>query len=162
MEKKFSASRLALIILFIISAVVLVMFYCVGYGNQDTMNGAVYTCPQNTGLLLIWLYALVVICAAVVFIFAIVNGIKGAKSKKGKKTSFVGIIFLIMLIVVVASYFLASTEPVRLGSLQLCEKVSDLKISDTCLYSIYVLLVAAIVSAVLAMLGVFKAKVAKK
>ncbi|MBO5812518.1 MAG: hypothetical protein J6Q97_04740, partial [Bacteroidaceae bacterium] len=82
MEKKNNASSIVLAILFLLSAAVLVMFFCVGYGMQDTFNGNTYTAPQYTGLLLIWLYALVAICTASVFIFAIINGIKSLKYRK--------------------------------------------------------------------------------
>ena len=104
MEKKNNASSIVLAILFLVSAAVLVMFFCVGYGMQDTFNGNTYTAPQYTGLLLIWLYALVGICTASVFIFAIINGIKNLKyRKKGeRKISFVAPVFLFTALAVAA------------------------------------------------------------
>lgn len=164
MKKKFSASQIALWILLIISAVVLVMFFCVGFNNQETLNNSVYNAPQYTGLLLVWLYALVIICTGAVLVFAIVNGISAAKTRKkgAKRTSLVGPVFLFMLAAIVVSYLLSSAAPVRLGDQSLFEEAFSLKLTDTCLYSIYALLVVSIVAAVLAMLGVFKGKIAKK
>lgn len=163
MEKKNNASSIVLAILFLVSAAVLVMFFCVGFGMQDTFNGKSYTAPQYTGLLLIWLYALVGICTASVFIFAIINGIKNLKyRKKGeRKISFVAPVFFFTVVAIVASYFLAGTDPIRLGDQSLFENVSLLKLTDVCLYSIYALVIVAILSALLSMIGVFKAKIKK-
>lgn len=160
MEKKISASQIALWVLLVISAVVLVMFFGVGYGIQDTLNGNVYTAPQYTGLLIIWLYALVVICAGVVFAFGIAK-LFTKKSKKSARTGLVGPVFIFMFAAVAVSYLLSSTVPVRLGDNTLFSDVFDLKLSDTCLYSIYALSAVAIIVALLAMCGAFKAKVKK-
>jgi hypothetical protein len=56
---------------------------------------------------------------------------------------------------------LAGTDPIRLGDQSLFENVSLLKLTDVCLYSIYALVVVAILSAFLSMIGVFKAKIKK-
>ena len=58
-NKQIKASKWALAILFILSAVVLVLFFGVGFGNKTYLNGKNLTDPQFTGLLLIWLYSLV-------------------------------------------------------------------------------------------------------
>lgn len=160
MEKKFSLSRIVLWVIFLLSAVVLVMFYGVGFGTKDTINDAVYTAPANTGLLLYWLYALVAVCVAVVFIFGIAKLFR-KKSSKTERNSLVGFVFLFTLAAVVVSYFLSSTESIRLGDNKLVEDAFTLKLTDTCLYSIYALAAVTILSAILAMLGVFKAKIKK-
>lgn len=163
MEKKIKASSIVLALLFIVSAVVLVLFFGFGYGMQDTVNGNTYTAPQHTGVLLIWLYTLVGICTASVFVFAIINGVRSIKYRKrgDKKTSLVAPVFLLTAVAIVISYFLANTDPVRLGDQTLFEDASQLTLVDVCLYSIYTLVVGAIVSAFLSMLGLFKAKVKK-
>ncbi|MBO4499025.1 MAG: hypothetical protein J5732_02090 [Bacteroidaceae bacterium] len=160
MKKKFSLSQIALLIILILSAVVLVMFYGVGYGTQETINDAVYTAPANTGLLLYWLYALVALCVAVVFIFGIAKLFRKKSSKSGKN-SLVGFVFLFTLAAVVVSYFLSSSEAIRLGDHSLFEDQSMLKLTDTCLYTMYALAAVAILTAILAMIGVFKARVKK-
>lgn len=161
MEKKVSPSQIALWVLLIISAIVLVLFYGVGYGTQETIGINTYTAPDNTGLLIVWLYALVILCAGVVFAFGIAKAFR-KKSKKTARTGLVGPVFLFMLVAIVVSYLISSTEPVRLGDKSQVTKVFDLKLTDTCLYSMYALLVVAVLSALLAMVGVFKAKVNKK
>lgn len=158
MEKKVSASQIALWILLILSAVVLVMFYCVGYGNTDYFNGASYTAPKNTGMLIVWLYALVVIGAGSVFVFGIAK-LFSKKSKNTTRTSLVAPVFIFMFAAIIVSYFLSSDIPVRKGDGKLEESVFNLKLTDTCLYSMYALALVSIASALLAMLGVFKAKV---
>ena len=160
MEKKFSVSQITLWVLFILSAIVLVMFFGVGFDNEEVINGEVQTAPTYTGLLIYWLYALVVICAGVVFVFGIQKAFR-KKSKKSARTGFAGYVFLFMLAAIVISYLVASPESVRLGDDSLFDKVGLLKLSDTCLYSIYALLVVAIIAALCSMTGAFKAKVNK-
>jgi hypothetical protein len=82
--------------------------------------------------------------------------------KKGeRKISFVAPVFFFTAVAIAASYFLAGTDPIRLGDQSLFENVSLLKLTDVCLYSIYALVVVAILSAFLSMIGVFKAKIKK-
>lgn len=160
MEKKFSASQIVLWVLFILSAIVLVMFFGVGYDHQESFSGETLTAPIYTGLLIFWLYALVVICAGVVFGFGIAKVFR-KKSKKAARTGLVGYVFLFMLVAIVVSYFAASTDSVVLGGDKLFEDKGLLKLTDTCLYSMYALLLVAIVAALCSMTGAFKAKVKK-
>ncbi len=159
-NKQIKASKWALSALFILSAVVLILFFCVGYGETMFLNNSNLTAPHYTGLLLIWMYALVVICAGTILGFGIVAGIKNMKYKtKGeKKTGFAGILFIVTAVIVVVSYFLASTEPVRLGTNELVTDAFSLKLTDVCLYSIYALVVISVICAILSMIGVFKSK----
>ena len=160
MEKKVSPSQIALWVLLIISAIVLVLFYGVGYGTQETIGINTYTAPDNTGLLIVWLYALVILCAGVVFAFGIAKAFR-KKSKKTARTGLVGPVFLFMFAAVAVSYLISSTEPIRKGDGVLVKNIFDLKLSDTCLYSIYALSAVAIIVTLLAMIGVFKAKIKK-
>lgn len=158
-NKQIKASGWAFGILCILSAIVLVLFYGVGFGNTEYLNGSNITSPTYTGLLIIWMYALVVLCAGAVLVFGIVNGIGSLKNKnKGPRQGFVGIVFLVTLVIVVASIMLASAEPVRLGDESLVNQVSTLKLTDTCLYSIYALVVISVICTALSMVGVFKSK----
>ncbi|MCQ2083079.1 MAG: hypothetical protein MJY58_01095 [Bacteroidaceae bacterium] len=157
-NKQIKASKWAFGILCILSAIVLIMFYCIGYDNTEFLNNDNLTAPTYTGLLIIWMYAMVVLCAGAMLGFGIAAGIKGMKSRgKGSKGGFVGIVFLLTAAIVVLSYFMGSTEPVVTGE----EIVSDfgtLKLTDTCLYSMYVLIVVATICTALSMVGVFKSK----
>ena len=159
-NKQIKASKWALGILFILSAAVLVMFFGVGYGNTTYSNGKNLTDPQFTGLLLIWLYALVGICVLSVLGFGIVAAIRNFKTKTAtqQRTGFAGWVFLFTFIVLIVSYFLSSTKPVRKGDGELVKTVWELQISDVCLYSIYALVVVSIICSILSMVGVFKAR----
>ncbi|MCQ2065888.1 MAG: hypothetical protein MJY66_08555 [Bacteroidaceae bacterium] len=157
-NKKIKASSWVLGIILILSAAVLVMFYCVGFSDWDsTLN---LTAPRYTGLLLVWQYVLVALTALFILGFGLVNGIKnmGYKGDKGAKSGFFGIVFLVTVVIIVVSFFMAGTKAVRLGDESLYSNVSMLKLTDVCLYSIYALAVLAIISALLSMTGIFKSK----
>ena len=158
--KKIKASSWALGILFVLSAIVLVLFFAVGFGDTLPIGGKNLTAPRYTDLLLIWIYVMVAICAGCVLVFGIANGIRNMKTKTAgtKRTGFAGIIFLLTAVIVVVSYFMASTKAVRLGDDSLVDTVWELKITDVCLYSIYALVLISILCSILSMLGVFKSK----
>ena len=165
-NKQIKASKWALGILFVISLAVLVLFFGVGYGNTTYSNGKNLTDPQYTGVLLIWLYALVGICVLSVFGFGIVSGIRSLKGrkfltkeeKKKTKTGYAVWVFVFTFIVLIVSYFLSSTDPVLKGDGEVVRTVWQLQISDVCLYSIYALLIVSVICSVLSMTGLFKAR----
>jgi hypothetical protein len=160
-NKQIKASSWALGILFVISAVVLVMFFGVGYGNKTYINQKNLTDPQYTGLLLIWLYTLVGICIVTVLGFGIAASIRNMKTRtKGQqRTGFAGWVFLFTFAVVAASYFLADPSKLLLGDGKTWHTdVMDLTLADVCLYSIYALFIVALLCALLSMTGLFKAR----
>lgn len=159
-NKQIKASKWALGILFVLSAAVLVMFFGVGYGNTTYSNGKNLTDPQYTGLLLIWLYALVGICVLSVLGFGIVAAFRNLRTKTAsqQRTGFAGWVFLFTFIVLVVSYFMSSTDPVRKGDGEIVRTAWELQISDVCLYSIYALVVVSVICSVLSMIGIFKAR----
>jgi len=160
-NKQIKASKWALGILFVLSAVVLGLFFGVGYGETIYSNSKNLTAPHYTGLLLIWLYALVGICVVSVIAFGLVSVIRNLRyrSKSDKKTGYAGWVFLFTIALIVASYFLASTTPVLLGDGKTLERTEwVLKLSDVCLYSIYGLMGVTLLCSVLSMLGIFKSK----
>ena len=159
-NKQVKASSWALGILFVLSAVVLVLFFGVGYGNKTYMNQKNLTDPQYTGLLLIWLYSLVGMCILAVFGFGLASAFRNLKyRRKGQRTGFAGWVFLFTFITVGASYFLADTSKVLLGDGKTwADDPLDLTLSDVCLYSIYAWFLVAILCALLSMTGLFKAR----
>lgn len=159
--KKLSASSIVLWALIIISVIVLIMFYCFGYNNIDTIGTDTYTAPLQTGTLLVWLYILVILCAGSVFGFAIYNAIYNAKHKaveKVKATDWASYVLLGTLVIVVISLLCAGGEPVRLGDNSLFENTGLLKLTEVCLFSIYVLVVLAILATAASMIGLFKTR----
>ena len=159
-NKQIKASSWVLTALFIISAIVLVLFYCVGFGDEIYSHGKNITSPRYVDVLIVWLYALVAICIGTVLGFGISAGIKNLKVKttSQRKTGFAGWVFLSTFALIVVSYFLASTNPVVLGDESVEETVWVLKLSDVCLFSIYGLVTVSLVCSVLSMIGVFKAR----
>ena len=159
-NKQIKASKWALGILFVISAAVLVMFFGVGYGNTTYSNGKNLTDPQYTGLLLIWLYALVGICVLSVLGFGIVAGIRNLRTKTAsqQRTGFAGWVFIFTFAVLAVSYFLSSTDPIKKGDGEIVRTLWQLQLSDVCLYSIYALVVVSVICSVLSMIGIFKAR----
>ena len=159
-NKQIKASKWALAILFVISAAVLILFFGVGYGNTTYSNGKNLTDPQFTGLLLVWLYSLVGIGVVSVLAFGIAAGIRNFKTKTTgqQRTGFAGWVFIFTFVILVVSYFLASTDPVKKGDGDIVRTIWELQISDVCLYSIYALVVVSIICSALSMLGIFKAR----
>ncbi|MCQ2051265.1 MAG: hypothetical protein MJY74_03575 [Bacteroidaceae bacterium] len=159
--KKLSVSSIVLWALIIISVIVLLMFYCFGFGNIDTIGTNTYTAPMHTGTLIVWLYILVILCAGSVFGFAIYNAIFKAKHKsveKVKATDWAGYVLLGTLVIVIISSICAGGAPVRLGDNSLFENTFLLKLSEVCLFSIYVLVVLAILATAASMIGLFKTR----
>lgn len=157
-NKQIKASKWALGILCILSAIVLILFYCVGADKTEFLNDSNLKAPQFTGLLIVWMYVMVILTAVAVLGFGICAGIKNMKVKtRSDRGGFAGIVILITAAVIVVSYLLGSTEPVQTGE-KLVDKVGTLKLTDTCLLSIYVLVLASTVCTALSMVGVFKSK----
>ncbi|MBP8602746.1 MAG: hypothetical protein ACOX32_02350 [Bacteroidaceae bacterium] len=172
-EIKIKASSWALWILLLISAVILVLFYGVGYDVTEFHNNENLTAPTHTGTLLIWLYALVAITIAVIFLFGVINGSRNWKYRrivkkrpKSEETAmrdgrsgYVAPVFLFTAIAVAVSIFMSKGVPVRLdGGTTLFDNETLLKLTEVCLYSIYALSAATLLSLLLSMLGVFKKK----
>ena len=100
------ASKIASIVyyaLLAISVVVLVLFFCVGFGNMESLPSGFYKSPQFTDLLMYWMYALVAICAVCTIAGAV--GAKGGKIDSnmpawGKVAAKVGLWLFIPVLVV--------------------------------------------------------------
>ena len=170
-NKQIKVSSWVLGILLILSAVVLVLFFGVGFDKTEFLNGKNLTAPTHTGTLIVWMYALVGICIGAVLLFGIVNGFKNMKYRsierkkpvnedvrKEGRVSYAAPILLLTFVIIVVAYFLAGDSPLRLGDMSLYEVSSMLKLSDVCLYSMYALVVCAILCSLLSMIGLFKKK----
>lgn len=171
--KEQRASSWALGLLMLISGVVLVMFFGVGYDVTEFHNGENLTAPTHTGTLLIWLYVLVALTILLILLFGSVNGARDYRFKRLEKKRFksdefairdgrsgyVAPVFLFTAIAVAVSIFMAKGIPVRLdGGMTLFDNETLLKLTEVCLYSIYALSAASLLSLFLSMLGVFKKK----
>ena len=138
--------------LFILIAIVMVLFYGVGYDTNTDSAGNI--APANTDLLMFLMYAMLVVCliAAVGAGFMQFIGSFKDNSKKAIQ-SLLG--FILLIAVIVAAYALSSGDPIKTGE-GLYSDVFFLKLSDTCLYSMYCLLSVACLSLIANITGVFK------
>ena len=154
------ASKIASIayyVLLILSVVVFVLFFCVGFGNMESLPSGYYKSPQCTDLLMYWMYALAAICAVCTIVGAVTA--KGGKVDSnmpmwGKVLSQAGLWMFIPVLVI--TYFLGDDTAIRLGTGELFESKFWLVATDAIIYTIYVLVVVTILALVASLSGVFK------
>ena len=154
------ASKIASIayyILLAVSAVVLVLFFCVGFGNMESLPSGYYKSPQFTDVLMYWMYALAAICGICTLVGAVTA--KGGKvdsnmPKWGKVLSQAGLLMFIPVLVV--TYFMGDDTAIRLGTGELFESKFWLVATDAIIYTIYVLVAVTILALVASLSGVFK------
>ena len=150
-------SSYAFTVLMIASAVVLGLFFFVGYDNYITLNGKSVGDPQFTVQLLYWMYALVAAGIVFVILFVIAQFFATLKSTPGRAmNSVIGILLVVALFG--GAYALASDAPIRMADNSLFEDKFNLILSDVCIYVQYVLLAVSVLLTVVSLLGV-KAKV---
>lgn len=147
-ENKISKSVLAL--LMIITAIVLVLFYFVGFDNTVMLKSGVKTDPENLDALMIWMYALLAVGALSVVVMGVMqllSDLKGALK---------GLLYVAVFAAVIGIAFsLADTAPVmKSGKAHTVE--FDLIISDVCIYVQYFLLTANTVLTIISLTGVTK------
>ena len=153
------ASKIASIayyVLLALSAVVFVLFFCVGFGNQESLPSGFYKSPQFTDLLMWSMYILVAICGVCTVVGAVTA--KGGKVDSqmpawGNVLAKVGLwLFLPVLII---SWFLGSKAPIVTGT-GLYEDAFWLQATDAIIYTVYVLLVVTAVALIASLSGIFK------
>ena len=153
------ASKIASIayyVLLALSAVVFVLFFCVGFGNQESLPSGFYKSPQFTDLLMWWMYILVAICAVCTVVGAVTA--KGGKVDSqmptwGNVLAKVGL--WLFLPVLVITWFLGSKAPIMTGT-GLYEDAFWLQATDAIIYTVYVLLVVTAVTLIASLTGIFK------
>ena len=154
------ASKIASIayyVLLAVSAVVLVLFFCVGFGNQESLPSGFYKSPQYTDLLMYWMYALAAICGVCTLVGAVTA--KGGKidsnmPKWGEMLAKAGTWLFVPVLIV--TYFLGDATPIRLGTGELFESKFWLVATDAIIYTIYVLVVVTVLALVASLSGIFK------
>ena len=153
------ASKIASIVYYVLlalSAVVFVLFFCVGFGNQESLPSGFYKSPQFTDLLMWWMYILVAICAVCTVVGAVTA--KGGKVDSqmptwGNVLAKVGL--WLFLPVLVITWFLGSKAPIMTGT-GLYEDAFWLQATDAIIYTVYVLLVVTAVALIASLSGIFK------
>lgn len=136
------------IVLMVVTAVVLVMFYGVGYDNQSAVTGGAFvTDPQYTDLLMYWMYALMAVGIVCVAIFGLIQFAANMVSNPmGSIKSILSMVLMAALIGV--SYALASDESILINGTAF-DDTAILKLTDVCIYVQYVLLAVSLIVAVL-------------
>ena len=154
------ASKIASIVYYVLlalSAVVFVLFFCVGFGNMESLPSGFYKSPQFTDVLMYWMYALVAICAVCTIVGAVTA--KGGKVDSnmptwGKVLAQAGLWLFIPVLVV--TFFMGDDTVVRLGTGELYESKFWLVATDAIIYTIYVLVVVTVLALVASLSGIFK------
>ena len=147
----YKVSYYVLYALFAIIGIVLVLFYCVGYNNP---NAADLNEPQYTDALIYLKYALVVITVALAVIAGIAQFVASLKDNPKGAVKTLGALAALAAVIIV-SYAMSSTEPVMVNG----EPYNDvfwLRLTDTFIYSMYILGAGAAVATVINMSGIFK------
>ena len=153
------ASKIASIayyVLLAVSAVVLVLFFCVGFGNMESLPSGYYKSPQFTDLLMYWMYALAAICGICTLVGAVTA--KGGKIDSnmpawGTVLAKVGLWLFIPVLAI--TWFLGSKSPIMTGT-GLYEDAFWLQATDAIIYTVYVLLIVTAVALVASLSGIFK------
>ena len=153
------ASKIASIayyLLLAVSAVVLVLFFCVGFGNMESLPSGFYKSPQYTDLLMYWMYALAAICGVCTLVGAVTA--KGGKIDSnmpawGKVLAKVGLWLFVPVMVV--AWFIGSTEPIMTGT-GIYEDAFWLQATDAIIYTVYALLGVTAVALIASLTGIFK------
>ena len=140
-----------------VSAVVLGLFFFVGYDNYITLNGKSVVDPQFTDLSMYWMYALV--AAGIVFVVLFVIAQFFATLKTNPRSAMNTVIGIVLVVALFGgAYALAEDTPIRMADNTLFEDKFNLILSDVCIYVQYVLLAVSVLLTVVSLLGV-KAKV---
>ena len=153
------ASKIASIVYYVLlalSVVVFVLFFCVGFGNQESLPSGLYKSPQFTDLLMWWMYILVAICGICTVVGAVTA--KGGKVDSqmpawGDTLAKVGLWLFVPVLLV--TWFLGSKAPIMTGT-GLYEDAFWLQATDAIIYTVYVLLVVTVIALVASLSGVFK------
>lgn len=129
-------------VLLAVGVVIIALFYVNNGSGQFALSNLAEILSSITLVdgLLWWVYALIVLAIALILVLACVATFGNKKSLKST-----GLILLLAVVLVVASYFLASGNPVAVNVAEQ-PSAATFKLTDTILILTYVLFVGVIVS----------------
>lgn len=157
-------SKIASLVYYIVlglSAVVFVLFFCVGFGDMDMAISAKNNSPRYTDLLLILMYALVGVTAIATIVALAMTKPSAIESNVSKGGKIVAVVMTwIFVPVLLLSYFLLgdATPILKASGEVLQDSVFWLKITDAFIYTIYVLMVVTVLCLVYGLTGFSKRK----
>ena len=144
-----------------VTVVIIGLFFFVGFGETETINGNDVLAPMFTDALLYWIYALTGLAVVLVLVFSLASFAKKFKdSPKEAMKSLMGVVVIVALFVV--AYLLSSGEPIYVNGKQLVDSndnpiaSSAYVLTDVLLYVQYVLLAASTLATLYGLLGISK------
>ncbi len=144
-------NKLSSYVFYALAALSVVVFglYIFGGETQQTYNGENYDAPNNTDLLLYWLYALLAITVAVTLVSAITSF--ATKLTTDKRSAYTSLVMTAALLILCGiTYAIGSDKPLDLIGYEGNENQGGyLKMADMCLYSIYTLIFGACIATLL-------------
>ncbi|MBR5860957.1 MAG: hypothetical protein IKY71_06390 [Bacteroidaceae bacterium] len=154
------ASKIVFYISMAVSLAIIALFFFVGFGNTEYINGSDMRSPLMTDALLYLIYVLTILAVVLVVVFSLVSFFKNLKnSPKDAMKSLVGILAVVLLFVV--AYALASDEPIMVNGKPLSVSNDGTPVSgsayiltDVILYAQYVLFAACTLATVYGLLNI--------
>ena len=152
------ASKIASIVYYVLlalSAVVFVLFFCVGFGREEAVASGFKKAPQFLSLLMYWMYALVDAGIVLLMIFVLKQFLVNLKDSP--MTAVKGLLGALLVVALFGvAYAVASAEPIKMADGKLFEEQDKLILSDICIYVQYVLLAVATLCTALSLMNVSK------
>ena len=155
--KSMKISNYVMYAIMAISVVVLALFFLVGY-DIPYKEDPKFNDPQFTDLLMVWMGVLIVL-TFVLTLVSVVMQVKNASGTEAKgiagKTGTISVIGMVLSIVIGLGVGLADQSPVLVNGEVFTDPV-DLCITDTCLISMFILLILSVISIFASMVLVIK------
>ena len=153
----YKISYYILYILFALTLVILGVFYMVGYDNPV----GEYNAPENTDLLIYFMYAMVVLCVIAAIGSVISNVVSSFGGPKGVNISgvpekLISIVSLTILVVSLVVAYAMGTDVAIITGDGAYTDAFWLKITDMFIYAIYFLMLVATFGLLVNMTGIFK------
>ena len=137
-------SKISFYVTMAVSLVIIALFFCVGFGNIETINNNDMRAPQFTDALIYWIYALTALAIVLVVGFGLVSFGKNFKdSPIGAIKGLLGVLLLVVLFGI--AYALSSSDPIFVNGKQLADSdgnpiaASSYILTDVVIYVQYAL-----------------------
>lgn len=141
-------------LLLALSAVVLVLFFFVGFDNVETIAGNTYTSPENLDALLYLMYALVAVCILLMVVFVVIQFFATLKTEPKAAIKSLGYILAIVALFGV-SYAISDDSTMIINGTAFDDK-NMIVLTDVCIYVQYVLMFVTVLCTIISLVGIFK------
>ena len=137
-----------------ISAVVLVLFFFIGFDNVTTISGNTYTDPENLDVLMYWMYTLVAACVIFVAAFVIIQFFATLKSEP--KAALKSLLSIVLLAALFGGAYAASDDSTMIINGSAFDDKGKIILTDVCIYVQYVLVLVTVICTIVSLLGLLK------